>query len=322
MTFATKKIAITGGAGFIGSNLVDGLLKQGARNIVVLDNLETGSIDNIREHIERGAITFIQGDIRNTEDCARVVAGCDIVFHQAALGSVPRSIQKPLDTHATNVTGFINMLDAARLNKVGKFIYASSSSVYGDDTRLPKKEENVGRPLSPYAVSKKTNELYAAVYADLYQMDITGLRYFNVFGPRQNPLGPYAAVIPIFISKLLKNEPCRIYGDGTNRRDFTYVSNVVKANLLAANAGVVPGSNRLYNVAFGHTETVNSLYQRIREKIGSTLDPVYEPPRPGEIKDSFADTTQAQKHLGYMPEVSLEEGISHTIAWYKSHGAV
>jgi UDP-N-acetylglucosamine 4-epimerase len=229
-----KTILITGGAGFIGSNIVDHLVAAGHKNIVVLDNLETGSLQNIQPHIDANNIKFINGDIRSQATCLEATTNVDIVLHQAALGSVPRSIQNPVDTHNTNVNGFINLLEAAKANKVKRFIYASSSSVYGSDLTLPKREETVGVPLSPYAVSKKTNELYAHVYATLYNMEIIGLRYFNVFGPKQNPQGAYAAVIPIFINNILNHKACTIYGDGENRRDFTYVDNVVHDYLLAA----------------------------------------------------------------------------------------
>lgn len=314
-----KKILITGGAGFIGSNLVDYLVGIGHRKIVVIDNLETGYLKNIETHVNAKNVEFILGDIRNYQDCEKAVKGCDIVLHQAALGSVPRSIEKPLQTHATNVTGFINMLEAAKNNKVKRFVYASSSSVYGDDLNLPKREEKVGNPLSPYAVSKKANELYAAVFAKLYNMEIIGLRYFNVFGPKQNPNGPYAAVIPIFINKLLQQEVCTIYGDGTNHRDFTYVSNVVQANLLAATTSNVDALNQVYNIAYGATETINDLYELIRSQVNSALVPNYATPRPGEIKDSFAEIAKAQKALGYMPNVNLNDGVLNTINWYKNN---
>lgn len=314
-----KKILVTGGAGFIGSNIVDYLMEINHPDVVVMDNLETGNINNIETYIRSGKIKFIQDDIRNFGACLKATENCDIVLHQAALGSVPRSIERPLETHATNVNGFINILEASRQNNVSRVIYASSSSVYGDDLSLPKIEEKVGNPLSPYAVSKKTNELYARVFSELYSMEITGLRYFNVFGPKQNPKGPYAAVIPIFINRLLNNETCVIYGDGLNKRDFTYVSNVVQANLLAA---VTPAKNinkQVFNVAFGSTETVQQLYTIIQQKLSVDILPQYNSPRPGEIKDSFADIGKISAAMGYKPMVSLLDGIEKTINWYKQN---
>lgn len=314
-----KKILVTGGAGFIGSNIVDYLVQNGFKNIIVLDNLVTGNIDNIKTHIDSKTITFLNGDVSDMQTCVNATSDTDIVLHQAALGSVPRSIEQPMNTYQVNVTGFVNMLEAARQNKVKRFVYASSSSVYGDDLALPKVEERVGNPLSPYAVSKKTNELYAKVYNDLYGMEVIGLRYFNVFGPKQNPSGPYAAVIPIFINNLLEKKTCSIFGDGNNRRDFTYVDNVVSANVLAAFSSYPKSQQQIYNVAFGATLSVNDLYKIIEKEIGSELQPVYKPLRPGEIRDSFADISKARQHLGYSPAVSLEEGIRLTIRWYKNN---
>ena len=314
-----KKILITGGAGFIGSNIVEHLVKLGHQNIVVLDNLETGYLKNIQNYLNEGKVKFILGDIRQFEDCVKASEGCDIILHQAALGSVPRSIQNPLDTHATNVTGFINLLEAAKTNNVKRFVYASSSSVYGDDLNFPKREDKVGNPLSPYAVSKKTNELYASVFANLYQMEIIGLRYFNVFGPKQNPIGPYAAVIPIFINRLLQNERCAIFGDGSNSRDFTYIDNVVQANLLAATTQNIDALNQVYNVAYGATESINQLYEQIKTRLNVSLEPEYKAPRVGEIKDSYADISKIKNLLNYAPFVSLTEGVIKTIDWYQNN---
>ncbi len=314
-----KKILITGGAGFIGSNIIEHLVKLGHQNIVVLDNLETGYLKNIQNFVDAGKVNFILGNIRSLEDCVKASEGCDIILHQAALGSVPRSIQNPLDTHATNVTGFINMLEAAKTNKVKRFVYASSSSVYGDDLNFPKREDKVGNPLSPYAVSKKTNELYASVFANLYHMEIIGLRYFNVFGPKQNPIGPYAAVIPIFINRLLQDERCAIFGDGSNSRDFTYIDNVVQANLLAATTQNIDALNQVYNVAYGATESINQLYEQIKTRLNVSAEPEYKAPRVGEIKDSYADISKIKDLLTYTPLVSLSDGIKKTIDWYKSN---
>ncbi|MBK9283222.1 MAG: NAD-dependent epimerase/dehydratase family protein [Sphingobacteriaceae bacterium] len=315
---ADSKILITGGAGFIGSNIVAKLVSLGYKNISVLDNLETGFIQNIQEFIEENKIEFIRGDITDYQTCLNVTAGKEIILHQAALGSVPRSIEFPMNTLHVNVNGFNNMLDAARINKVKRFVYASSSSVYGDDLTLPKKEDIVGNPLSPYAISKKTNELYAKVYADLYGMEIIGLRYFNVFGPKQNPNGPYAAVIPIFIHNLLTGKPCNIYGDGTNQRDFTFIDNVVHANLLAASSTNSNAFNKVYNIAFGSTKSVNELYKFIADELKSNSSVNYLAPRKGEIKDSFASIDFATEYLNYKPEVNLIDGIRETIKWMKT----
>ncbi|MBI2722919.1 MAG: SDR family oxidoreductase [Bacteroidetes bacterium] len=314
-----KSILISGGAGFIGSNIVDHLVKEGYQKITVLDNLATGSLNNIEEHIANRKIDFIKGDITNIEDCLKATLNIDIVLHQAALGSVPRSIQDPLATHAANVTGFVNMLEASRQNKISRFVYASSSSVYGNDPSMPKIEDVVGEPLSPYAVSKKTNELYAKVFASVYKMEIIGLRYFNVFGPKQNPKGPYAAVIPIFINNLLNKKKCYIYGDGNNRRDFTYIDNVVEANILAASTKNAKAFNQVFNIAYGDTQSVNSLFEHIKMGIGSADTPEYLPSRKGEIKDSFASVEKAKDLLNYRPLVNLNKGIELTIDWYKSN---
>lgn len=310
-------ILITGGAGFIGSNIVDHLVRSNYKKITVLDNLDTGYLENIQNHIDSKSISFIKGDITDPSTCMRICNGIDIVLHQAALGSVPRSIEFPMNTFSVNVTGFMNMIEASRLNKVKRFVYASSSSVYGDDRTLPKIENIVGHPLSPYAVSKKTNELFAKVYAELYQMEIIGLRYFNVFGPKQNPSGPYAAVIPIFISNLLNKKECKIFGDGNNQRDFTFIDNVVQANLLAAFTENKEALNQVYNIAFGSTKSVNDLFDLIKKEIDLTAKPSYASQRPGEIKDSFASISKAKELLSYLPSVSLEDGISKTINWYK-----
>ena len=316
--FASKKILVTGGAGFIGSNLINALVNTPNSGLVVMDNLETGKIKNIQHHIDSGAIAFLKSDIRNLDDCLKATEGCHVVLHQAALGSVSRSIENPLNTHAVNVTGFLNILEACKLNKVERVVYASSSSVYGNDLTLPKREEVVGMPLSPYAVSKKTNELYASVFSNLYQMKIIGLRYFNVFGPNQHASGPYAAVIPIFVNNILNGRKCMIYGDGKNQRDFTYVDNVVKANLLAANTDNEAAYGQVFNIAYGATKSINDLFDEIKTGMQSDSLPEYKQPRVGEIKDSFADVSKAKTLLGYSPDVDLSEGIKRTIKWYKS----
>lgn len=314
-----KKILITGGAGFIGSNIVDYLVANNYKHITVLDNLETGTINNIKTHIDSGKVNFIQGSICDYEICLRATKNQDVILHQAALGSVPRSIANPLATHQTNITGFINMLEAARQNKVKRIVYASSSSVYGDDLNMPKQENIVGNPLSPYAVSKKTNELYSAVFASTYQMEIIGLRYFNVFGPKQNPQGPYAAVVPIFIDKLLHKQSPVIFGDGKNTRDFTYIENVIQANLLAAFTEKKEALNQVYNIAYGATTSLNRLFELIADNLLSNVKVTYGNKRLGEIKDSFASIDKAKNNLHYSPSVSLEEGIEKTIFWYKNN---
>lgn len=314
-----KCVLITGGAGFIGSNLAEKLSKLTCGKIKILDNLSTGSLKNIENLIKKKEVEFIEGDITNPDTCNKVLANTDIVLHQAALGSVPRSIEDPVKTHEVNATGFLNILESARKNKVGRVIYASSSSVYGDNNTLPKIENITGNPLSPYAVSKKSNELYAQVYADLYNMEIIGLRYFNVFGPKQSPEGPYAAVIPIFINNMLHKKECRIYGDGSNRRDFTYIDNVVEANILAASTNNAKAFNQVFNIAYGDTQSVNSLFEQIRKGIGSSDMPEYLPPRKGEIKDSFASIEKAKELLNYHPLVDLNKGIELTIEWYKNN---
>lgn len=315
MEILKKRVLITGGAGFIGSNIVHHLVRLGHQHLVVLDNFDTGYESNLDGALNK--IRVIKGDITSYQDCLEATRACDVILHQAALGSVPRSIANPLATHHANLTGFLNLLEAARINQVKRIVYASSSSVYGSDETLPKIENRTGSPLSPYAVTKSANELYANVFTDLYGMELIGLRYFNVFGPRQNPAGPYAAVIPIFINNCLNNETSVIYGDGTNQRDFTYVQNVVQANLLAADTNNKEAFGQVFNIAYGSTVSVNQLYQRICEKLGSDLKVSYKAPRAGEIKNSFAAIDKAGGMLGYKPEVDMETGLELTIKWYK-----
>jgi UDP-N-acetylglucosamine 4-epimerase len=308
---------ITGGSGFIGSNIVEYLLKHNAGKVVVLDDLSTGSIRNISPFTEKNNFHFINGDIRNADVCRKSCEGIDFVLHQAALGSVPRSISDPLNTHSVNSTGFLNMIIAARDAKVNRFVYASSSSVYGDHPGLPKKEEQTGNPLSPYAVSKKTNELYARVFAETYKMEIIGLRYFNVFGPNQSPDGPYAAVIPLFMQNLLENKSPFIDGDGEQSRDFTYVENAVQANIRALFASNPEALNRIYNVAVGERVTVNELFNEIAGLLKSEVKPVYRSTRPGDVRDSLADISAAKKFLGYEPTIRMKEGLSYTMDWFR-----
>lgn len=308
---------VTGGAGFIGSNIVKYLLENKAGKVVVLDDLSTGFSKNIESYKQHKAFTFLDGDIRDLDACRRSCNSVDYVFHQAALGSVPRSINDPLNTHSVNATGFLNMILAARDAKVKRFIYASSSSVYGDHTGMPKVEELTGNPLSPYAVSKKTNELYARVFAESYSMEVIGLRYFNVFGPNQSPDGPYAAVIPLFIQKLLDNKSPFIDGDGEQSRDFTYVENAVQANIRAVFTTNPQALNKIYNVAVGERVTVNELFRVIAELLSSDVKPIYRNNRPGDVRDSLADISAAKKFLAYEPTMRLKDGLSLTLEWFR-----
>ncbi|HNS13301.1 MAG TPA: SDR family oxidoreductase [Bacteroidia bacterium] len=312
-----KSFLITGGSGFIGSNLVEYLVSHNAGHIRILDNLLTSSIENIRPFLKHSNVEFIEGDIRDSGICTQACKGIDYVSHQAALGSVPRSVKDPQTTHAINSTGFLNILVAARDAKVKRFVYASSSSVYGDHPVLPKTEDETGNPLSPYAVSKKTNELYARVFADTYAMEIIGLRYFNVFGPNQSPDGPYAAVIPLFIQSILDNKPPFIDGDGEQTRDFTFVENAVQANVLAMLTENKDALNQIYNVAVGERSSINQLYNLIAKLCGSDLSPTYRESRAGDIKDSLADISKAINNLGYRPTTQLAEGLKKTFEWFK-----
>ena len=317
---------VTGAAGFIGSHILEALLKAEQR-VVGLDNFSTGSERNLEE--VRGLVTpgqwkrfrFIQGDIRDAAVCRDACANVDYVLHQAALGSVPRSIADPITSHQVNVDGFTNVLFAARNAKVRRFVYASSSSVYGDAPELPKVEGKEGRPLSPYAATKLVNEVYGEVFALTYGVEVIGLRYFNVFGSRQDPAGPYAAVIPQWFHGLLSGAPVYVNGDGETSRDFCYVDNAVCANLLAAMAGPA-AANQVYNIAAGHRTTLNELFAAIRTqlvesgaKIGGSK-PVYRDFRPGDVRHSLADIQKAGRLLGYVPLTMLQEGLRKTAAWY------
>jgi UDP-N-acetylglucosamine 4-epimerase len=308
---------ITGGAGFIGSNIVKYLMDNKAGKVRVLDNLATGFIKNFSEYQGQSNFEFIIGDIRDTEACKSACEGIDFVSHQAALGSVPRSIKDPQNTHSVNATGFLNIIVAARDAKVKRFVYASSSSVYGDHPALPKIESQIGNPLSPYAVSKKTNELYASVFAETYSMEVIGLRYFNVYGANQSPDGPYAAVIPLFIQNILDNRPPYIDGDGNQSRDFTHVENAIQANIKAMFSSNKETLNKIYNVAVGERVTVNELFKTIAGLINSDLKPVYRDSRPGDVKDSLADISAAKKYLGYEPTIRLKEGLALTLEWFR-----
>jgi UDP-N-acetylglucosamine/UDP-N-acetylgalactosamine 4-epimerase len=314
-----KRFLVTGGAGFIGSHITSYLINNGAKEVRVLDNLSTGFKANFKEHEGNLAFTFIEGDITNYETCFDACKDIDGVFHNAALGSVSRSMQDPMATNQANVSGFINVLFAAKNQNVKRVVYASSSSVYGDDKSTEKQEHITGNLLSPYAVSKKTDELYAAVFAKSYDMEIIGLRYFNVYGPKQNPHGAYAAVIPIFISNLLKGETPSIFGDGSTSRDFTYINNVVYANVLAFATTKPEAINQVYNVAYGSSTSLNQLFQLIKTNLNSSINPEYKPERKGDIKNSLANIGKATQLLGYSPLVNLQQGMDFTIDWYKNN---
>jgi UDP-N-acetylglucosamine/UDP-N-acetylgalactosamine 4-epimerase len=315
---SSKSFLITGGAGFIGSNLAFFLLKNNAREVRVLDNFSTGYKENLEGYDKYKNFKLITGDTTNIADCMAATQNIDFVMHQAALGSVPRSIKNPLATNDANINGFLNMLHASVENGVKRFVYASSSSVYGDDQTMPKKEEKTGDLLSPYAVTKKVNELYANIFYKTYGLEVIGLRYFNVFGPKQNINGPYAAVVPIFINELLSGRSPRIFGDGTTTRDFTFIENVIQGNILAALVPAKDAVGQVYNIAFGGTTSLNELYGRIAAAVGTDVQPVYETERKGDIKDSFADINKAKKLLGYNPGFDITKGLEVTVDWYKN----
>ena len=308
---------VTGGAGFIGSNLVEYLLLHKAGKVVVLDNYATGFASNLEAFKVHPNFEIIEGDIRVIEDCNKACKGIDYVLHQAALGSVPRSVENPIATNSVNVDGYLNMLVAARDAKVKRFVYASSSSVYGDSKILPKVETQIGNPLSPYAVTKLLNELYADVFAKTYKMEITGLRYFNIFGPRQNPGGAYAAAIPLFMDALLANKPAYINGDGGQTRDFTFVVNAVEANIKALFATKHDGDPMVFNVAVSDRISIKELFLVLKSVAGSNNDAIHREERPGDIRDSLADISSAKKHLGYNPQFKMEDGLKITRDWFK-----
>lgn len=312
------RILVTGGAGFIGSNIVETLLKdERVSGVRVLDNLATGSKSNIEEFSSDPRFEFVEGDIRSYATCLGACEGMDRITHQAALGSVPRSINDPLTTNEVNITGTLNVFTAAKEKGIKRIVYAASSSTYGDHPGLPKVEDLIGNPLSPYAVTKYANELYARVYASLYGMEIIGLRYFNIFGPRQNPQGPYAAVIPLFAKALLENKPPVINGDGGHSRDFTFVDNAVQANILSLFTENREAVNQVYNIACGHQTSLLELFAGLKNEAGTDLDVVHGPERAGDVKHSLADISKARKLLGYEPLVSVKEGLGRTFSWYK-----
>jgi len=315
------KVLVTGAAGFIGSNLVEDLLKHD-NQVVGFDNFSTGKRSNIEPFLSDANFTFIEGDIRDLAACKQACEGVDFVLHQAALGSVPRSIDDPITTNEVNVGGFLNMLVAARDAKVQRFVYAASSSTYGDEKRLPKVEEKVGRPLSPYAVTKAVNEHYAKVFGDLYGMETIGLRYFNVFGPKQDPDGAYAAAIPKFIKRFMHHEAPTIHGDGTQSRDFTFIENVIQANHIAALSTNPVAVNEVYNVAYGESTNLNELLD-VLQTLLSAFDPEianikvqHGPERQGDVRHSLASIVKASTLLGYKPEYNLKQGLEKAIDWY------
>ena len=312
-----KSFLVTGGAGFIGSHIVAYLLANGAGMVRVLDNLTTGLKSNVNLFREYPNYEFMQGDIRDKVTCEEACSGIMHVSHQAALGSVPRSVKDPIASNDVNVNGFVNMISAAKDAGVRTFVYASSSSVYGDEPNLPKVEDRTGKLLSPYAVTKMTNELYANVFQNLYGINVVGLRYFNVFGPRQDPNGPYAAVMPLFVSGILNQTPVYINGDGEQTRDFTYVENAVQANIRAMLSENPASFGQAYNVAAGARYSVNYLYNAICEMLDSDHQPIYREARKGDIRDSLADITKAQQLLGYNPTTQFLEGLKPTVEYFR-----
>jgi len=313
-----SKILLTGGAGFIGSHLADALVAHPqVEKVRILDNLATGSLDNIKHLMENPKVEWLEGDIRDFDTCLRACEGIQLITHQAALGSVPRSMKDPLTSNAVNVTGTLNIFQAAVQQKAKRVVYAASSSTYGDSKELPKQEGRIGKPLSPYAVTKLVNEVYADVYGKVYGLELIGLRYFNVFGPRQNPKGPYAAVIPLFVGALLRQQAPTINGDGTQSRDFTYVANAVQANIKGLFAENPEAVDQVYNVACGEQTDLNQLYANLAELTGNAgLQPNYGPPRPGDVKHSLADISKAGKLFGYQPEITIKQGLKTTVAWF------
>lgn len=316
-----RKILVTGGAGFIGSNLCEELVKKG-NYVVCLDNFSTGHIENIQGLLDNNRFKLIEGDIRNLDTCLKAVNGVDVVFHEAALGSIPRSIDDPITTNAVNISGFLNMLVAAKNAKIDRFIFAASSSAYGDNETIPKVEDTIGKPLSPYALTKYVDELYAHVFSITYGLKYIGIRYFNVFGRRQDPNSAYAAVIPLFIKKLLKHEQPIINGDGSNSRDFTYIDNIIHINMLALETLSPKAFNQIYNGAGGENTSVLELEQLITKNLSAydncidCIVPIFGPNRIGDVKHSKASISKAKELLGYTPVCTFEDGLKKTIYWY------
>ncbi|GAB4126938.1 MAG: SDR family oxidoreductase [Raineya sp.] len=307
---------VTGGAGFIGSNIVAYLIEHHAKKIRILDNLSTGFLKNIEPFLSLPNVEFIQESIVSTEVCMQACQGIDYVLHQAALGSVPRSLINPIASNEANVTGFLNILWACKERGVKRLVYASSSSVYGDSPILPKQENQIGKPLSPYALTKYINELYAEVFAKNYGMDCIGLRYFNVFGYNQSPEGAYAAVIPLFINALMKKQAPAIHGYGEQSRDFTFVENAVQANIRAALSKHPQAGNKVYNIACGEQLSINEIFRIIKEIMEVEISPIYTTARKGDIRNSLADISAAKEFLGYQPTILAKEGLRKTIEWF------
>ncbi|NIG55221.1 SDR family oxidoreductase [Chitinophaga sp. Cy-1792] len=317
-SIANNTFLVTGGAGFIGSNLVEYLLKYGASRVRVLDNFSTGNMDNLRPFLDNPAFELIEGDIRNLDDCRKAVAGIEYVSHQAALGSVPRSINDPVTTNDVNITGHLHLLVAARDAGVKRLVYAASSSTYGDHPGLPKEEDHIGKPLSPYAITKFVNELYGDIFSRTYNFHAIGLRYFNVFGPRQNPRGPYAAVIPLFIESALKHDAPFINGDGETSRDFTFVENAVQANIKAM---LLPNlrKHEVINIAFGERTTLNQLWESVSAITHIAIPAKYREERAGDVRHSLANIQKANDLIGYKPEFSVQDGLKLAVEWYAAN---
>ena len=319
--FSKKKVLVTGGAGFIGSNLCEELLRLDNK-VVCLDNFATGKRDNILEFLDNPNFILIDGDIRKLEDCLKASKNVDYVLHQAALGSVPRSIKDPITSNDVNVSGFLNMLVAARDNGVKRFVYAASSSTYGDSESMPKVEDVIGNPLSPYAITKYVNELYADIFSKTFGLETIGLRYFNVFGRKQDPNGAYAAVIPKFVSRLMKGDSPVINGDGTYSRDFTYINNVIDANILSLITTNKKAINTVYNVAYGDRNTLNDLVGYLKEYLSKfdtkilNIEVIHGPNREGDIPHSHASIDKAKELLNYNPQFSLQKGLKEAVKWY------
>jgi len=315
----TKNILVTGGAGFIGSNIVKALLNDERIGLVrVLDNFATGFKSNLKEFESNSNFDLLEGDIRDYKTCLQALDGIDLISHQAALGSVPRSLKDPITTNSVNITGTLNVFNAAVEKNIERVVFAASSSTYGDSTNLPKVEHIIGKPLSPYAITKYVNELYADIFSRAYNFNFIGLRYFNVFGPNQDPNGAYAAVIPLFYKAAIQNEAPTINGDGSFSRDFTYIENTVQANILALFSDNQEALNQIYNVACGYRTNLKELWLKIKEYSSSEADAIYGPNRPGDIPHSLADISKIKSNLNYGVQVSVEEGLKKSFEYYKS----